>query len=80
MNTHLEVRRTSKEQTTVQREPHNLIIRLKLLPRRHNQKETKRKRKKGEGCPMGFDSRPHKQQSRLNQNKLASYMLLVIQK
>ena len=53
MNTHLEVRRTSKEQTTVQREPHNLNIRLKLLPR-HNQKETKRKRKRGEGCPMGL--------------------------
>ena len=58
MNTHLEVRRTSKEQTTVQREPHNLIIRLKLLPRQ-SQKKTKRKRKRGEGCPTGFDSRPH---------------------
>ena len=52
MNTHLEVRRTSKEQTTVQREPHNLIIRLELLPTQ-NQKETKRKRKRGEGCPKG---------------------------
>lgn len=48
MNTHLEVRRTSKEQTTVQREPHNLIIRLELLPRQ-NQKETRRNRKRREG-------------------------------
>ena len=39
----------------VQREPHNLIIRLKLLPS-DKTKGTKRKRKKGEGCPMGFDS------------------------